>query len=274
MEDNKFVRELKEMATGKRLPTAEDLGPGYTSPFEEEPTKPITHQNKPESENLKKPSQEKVSEEELEKVKEREEEFKKELFSKIKKLHEEGKTIDEIYAILREQGYSYQNIEEAVLELVKKEKTSKKEIKIEKDISKETIKEIPTTQKSKPDISEEEMYKSEFAPLFVRIGKYKETLETLENLENYLKGMSRLFELSNELEKIRANNLSALSKMYQKASSTASKLYSGLLKPKGLKLEGRRESQVEMEKLDEVISDLNKELTILRDEIDKIKSME
>ena len=256
------------MATGKRLPTAEDLGPGYTSPFEEEPTKPVTHQNKPESENLKKPSQEKVSEEELEKVKEREEEFKKELFSKIKKLHEEGKTIDEIYAILREQGYSYQNIEEAVLELVKKEKTS------EKDISKESIEEIPTTQKSKPDISEEEMYKSEFAPLFVRIGKYRETLETLENLENYLKGMSKLFELSNELERIRANNLSALSKMYQKASSTASKLYSGLLKPKGLKLEGRRESQVEMEKLDEVISDLNKELTILRDEIDKIKSME
>jgi len=25
MEDNKFVRELKEMATGKRLPTAEDV---------------------------------------------------------------------------------------------------------------------------------------------------------------------------------------------------------------------------------------------------------
>ena len=36
MEDSKFVRDLKEGATGKRLPTIEDLGPGYVSPFEEE----------------------------------------------------------------------------------------------------------------------------------------------------------------------------------------------------------------------------------------------
>ena len=115
---------------------------------------------------------------------------------------------------------------------------------------------------------------SDFAPLFVKVGKYRETLEELNDLENYLRAMSRLFELVEELEKVRVMNIQAIDKMHKKALVTASKLSSGLLKPKGMSIEGTRESDVELNKLGDVIGDLSKELTILKKEVDKLNRIE
>ncbi|MBN2095290.1 MAG: hypothetical protein JW727_04530 [Candidatus Aenigmarchaeota archaeon] len=110
----------------------------------------------------------------------------------------------------------------------------------------------------------------DFAPLFVKVGKYRETLEHLNDLENYLKGMTRLLELVSELEQVRVMNISAIEKLQKKAIATSSKLSSGLLKPRGMQLEGTRDSEVELTKLGDVISDLSKELTILKKEVDKL----
>ena len=86
--------------------------------------------------------------------------------------------------------------------------------------------------------------------------------------------MSKLFDLSNELERIRESNLSAMNKMYSRCLETSERLYSGLLKPKGMKMEGERKSHAEIDKLDDVLSDLNKELSVLRDEVDRIKNID
>jgi hypothetical protein len=275
MEDNKFVRDLKEGATGRRLPTIEDLGPSYISPFEESANP-----------NLKLPLDEEIEDldEDMGDKQEKPNEDKKDILTKVIELHKEGKTIDEIYSILKEQGYSYQSIENAILELIKEEKTKPKiEEKIE-DTEKEpkklvglpkkiNLEETPTTE---PKSTEEfeDIQEGDFAPLFIKVGKYRETLEALQNLENYLNGMAKLFNLVNKLEKIREDNLTTLNEMYQKASETTSRLFSGLLKPKGMKLEGGRENRAEMEGLNEVVSNLNKELENLRGEVDKIKGFE
>jgi hypothetical protein len=115
---------------------------------------------------------------------------------------------------------------------------------------------------------------SDFAPLFVKVGKYRETLEDLNDLENYLRAMSRLFEIVEELEKVRVMNIEALNKIHKKALVTASKLSSGLLKPKGMSIEGTRESDVELSKLGDVIGDLSKELSMLKKEVDKFNRLE
>jgi len=115
---------------------------------------------------------------------------------------------------------------------------------------------------------------SDFAPLFVKVGKYRETLEDLNDLENYLRAMSRLFEIVEELEKVRVMNIEALDKIHKKALAVTSKLSSGLLKPKGMSIEGTRESDVELNKLGDVIGDLSKELSILKKEVDKLNRLE
>lgn len=135
--------------------------------------------------------------------------------------------------------------------------------------------EIPTTAQKTPaqeslDARKDIESTGEFAPLFVKVGKYRETLETLDDLENYLRAMSRLLGLIEELEKVRLMNVSALNKMHNKALETTIKLSSGLLKPRGMSIEGTRESEIELNKLGDVISDLSKELTILKKEVDKL----
>lgn len=277
MEDTRFVRELKEVATGKRLPTIEDLGPGYISPFEES-MNPKEHPEIP-----LEPDVDDQEEEPTENKKE-ETDLEEDISSKVIKLHKEGKTLDELYSILKEQGYSYQSIENAILELVKEEKTKsrpepeyeEKEDYLESDElpkNKINLEETPATE-PKTEESFGILEKGDFAPLFIRVGKYRETMEALKNLENYLKGMDRLFRLARELDKIREDNLSTLEEMYQKTSETASRLYSGLLKPKGIKFEGGRESQAEVDKLNEVLSNLNNEIGALKEEIDKIRVLE
>ncbi len=305
MEDDKYINNIKEGITGSKLPTMDDLKTEYDSPLETPPPIPmspeqIVHENPipelspiqnrmsstPENIAIPKNTEPQVSGEK----RGNEANFKEILFSKLTQMHDEGKTIDEIYGTLKAQGYGYENIEEVILKLVESEanpNTAGKPIKPEtpqRSMMHPTREELPHREimpknelmatKHTAPVKIDEMPKTEFAPLFVKVGRYRETLETIENLENYLRGMSKLFDLVNELEKIRVMNITALNKMYQKASITASKLYSGLLKPKGMKLEGDLESKVEMDKLEEVVSDLNNELTNLRDEIEKIKNID
>ncbi len=305
MEDDKYINNIKEGITGNKLPTMDDLITEHDTLLKTPPPISVppeqTTQTNPVPELS--PIQNQMSatqanatipgsiEPQINGDKKADEvEFKKNLFNKLTQMHGEGKTIDEIYATLKSQGYNYEDIEEAILKLVKSETNPKTTGEImkpkipQKPIIHSTREEMPHREirpkeelaatKHTHAIEIDENPKDEFAPLFVKVGRYKETLETIENLENYLRGMSKLFDLVNELEKIRVMNITALNKMYQKASITASKLYSGLLKPKGMKFEGDLESKVEMDKLEEVVSDLNNELTNLKNEIEKIKNIE
>ncbi len=297
MKDDKYIKELKESATRKKLPTANELGEGYESPLKEKTgneTEVPEKSNQEESE----PKPEKK-------------ENKQEILNKTRDLYDQGKTPEEILQNLREQNYSYEAIEDAIMSVTgeedegesgrqtkgeeKKEtesrwqtgeETPKKDKEVEgeetprKEEKTSEIEEIkkrldaPSLEESKKTqqfISDEKM---EYAPLFIKVEKYRETLETVENLENYLKAMSKLFEIVNKLEKIRTKNISALTKMYNRAMQTASKLYGGLLKPKGMKFEGGAASESEIEKMDTVIKDLNEELESLKGELDKIRNVE
>lgn len=275
MEDEKFVRELKETIKGKKLPTLSDLGEGYKSPFDEMPdldSKESQHKE------FRKPITEKPAIIKVDKPKaEPKDKSKKDLIDKVESLHSTGKTIDEIYRILKGQGNSYDEIEEAILSLIKEEKTEPFNLEDDfvelKEPARTSNKEELAFDNSKSETKPAKEYDEDFAPLFVKVGKYKETLETLENLENYLNGMARLFELANELEVVRASNIAAMNKMFEKASRTASTLSTGLLKPRGMKIEGALESKASIDNLGEVISELNKELAILKTEIGKIKEL-
>lgn len=133
---------------------------------------------------------------------------------------------------------------------------------------------MEVTKQPLEDIKSAEKESGEFAPLFVRVGKYKEVLETLEDLDSYLQAMSRLFGLVEELEKVRVMNIAVLKKMYKNALETSAKLSSGLLKPRGMHLEGRTETRTELGRLDDVISDLNKELSALKVEVEKLSKVD
>jgi len=279
MEDDKFIKELKESATRKRLPTVSELGNGYKSPLKE-----IEGTSEQES------SQSDVEyKQDDEKKQVGSEEYKKELLDKTRSMYNQGKTPEDVMQALRNMNYSYEDIEDAIMKIteeeagelksdseVEGEETPRKEERLSEIEEIERRLDAPSpkeeeSRKTEQFISDEKM---EYAPLFIKVEKYRETLETVEDLENYLKAMSKLFEIVNELERIRMKNISALTKMYNRAMQTASKLYGGLLKPKGMKFEGSIASESEIEKIDLVVRDLNEELQSLRAELDKIRNVE
>jgi len=248
-EKDEFIEKLKGALEDKKLPTSEELT-GYISPFEEEHPKEIEELAKSEVE--KKEEERKI------------EEAKK----KARELYEQGLTIKEISSILRKEGYPFKEIEQALLELIREKR---EEIKPEA-ISAPPKK--PAAEEKKVEVKEEEFHpeEGEFAPLFIKVERYRQVLQNLEELKVFNKNIGRLLQISQELEGIRRDNLATLFKMFQKVNEKIESLYSGLLKPSSLKVPGV-EARVEITKLDDVLEDLKKEITILRDEIEKIKSL-
>ena len=247
-EKDEFLEKLKGALEDKKLPTSEELT-GYTSPFEEERPKEI--------EELAKSEEEK-----------REEERKiEEAKKKAKELYEQGLTIKEISSVLRREGYPFKEIEQALLELIREKR---EEVKPEPILTQAPKPE----EEKKAEVREEEFHpeEGEFAPLFIKVERYRQVLQNLEELRAFNKNIGRLLQISQELEGIRRDNLATLFKMFQKVNEKIESLYSGLLKPSSLKVPGV-EARVEITKLDDVLEDLKKEITILRDEIEKIKSL-
>ena len=248
-EKDEFIEKLKDALEDKKLPTSEELT-GYISPFEEEHPKEIEELAKSEVE--KKEEERKI------------EEAKK----KARELYEQGLTIKEISGILRKEGYPLKEIEQALLELIREKREEVKPEAIPTPPKK------PAAEEKKVEVKEEEFHpeEGEFAPLFIKVERYRQVLQNLEELKVFNKNIGRLLQISQELEGIRRDNLATLFKMFQKVNEKIESLYSGLLKPSSLKVPGV-EARVEITKLDDVLEDLKKEITILRDEIEKIKSL-
>jgi len=248
-EKDEFIEKLKGALEDKKLPTSEELT-GYISPFEEEHPKEIEELAKSEVEK-------KEEERKIEEAKE-----------KAKELYEQGLTIKEISGILRKEGYPLKEIEQALLELIREKREEVKPEAISAPPKK------PAAEEKKVEVKEEEFHpeEGEFAPLFIKVERYRQVLQNLEELKVFNKNIGRLLQISQELEGIRRDNLATLFKMFQKVNEKIESLYSGLLKPSSLKVPGV-EARVEITKLDDVLEDLKKEITILRDEIEKIKSL-
>ena len=248
-EKDEFIEKLKDALEDKKLPTSEELT-GYISPFEEEHPKEIEELAKSEVE--KKEEERKI------------EEAKK----KARELYEQGLTIKEISSILRKEGYPFKEIEQALLELIREKREEVKPEAISAPPKK------PAAEEKKVEVKEEEFHpeEGEFAPLFIKVERYRQVLQNLEELKVFNKNIGRLLQISQELEGIRRDNLATLFKMFQKVNEKIESLYSGLLKPSSLKVPGV-EARAEITKLDDVLEDLKKEITILRDEIEKIKSL-
>lgn len=353
MGEDTYVRELKAGAVGAKLPTLLDLSPNSDKDFSGRTEAPA-YKNYFDKDSAPKPNKAKTPEE-----------LSTEIAARIRKLHSEGRRLDEVYEALESEGYDYSAIEPVLIDFVNKNRpmprpqmqanpagVPKAPIQVQsmaapnmqapmqsaprnfsatgsaqmmrtgpyitqgttQPVQKQqqtspgtpgrnlevidlnarksniTIEEVPTniqrTGASSPAQiqnasriepsaeSSESLGGGDYAPLFVKVGKYRDVLETLNDLDNYLKAMARLFEITEELEKVRVMNISALDKMHKKALITSERLSSGLLKPKGMSLEGTRESDVELNKLGDVIGDLSKELSMLKKEVDKLSNIE
>ncbi len=179
--------------------------------------------------------------------------------------------------------------EEKVTPYENEEKPSKPKIppkKIEIPERKEKSKEPERKETSEPTIKtgkgmrDSEMAQvktptpgsSDFAPLFVKVEKYRETVLGLQEIKTYLSGVREIFEVVKDLEELRKISVDMVLSSIEKLETTVADLDQMLLKPPGIRLEGYAEGMEDVEKIELSMIELHKEIEELRDRLAKLKA--
>lgn len=110
---------------------------------------------------------------------------------------------------------------------------------------------------------------SEFAPLFVKIDRYKEILQKLEEIKVSLHGMTDVMILLNEIEHIRDSTVKALRQSVTDLTDALIALDSEFVRPQDVEIDVPRSR--ERTRVESYVSDLQSELAALKKELNKIK---
>jgi len=118
----------------------------------------------------------------------------------------------------------------------------------------------------KPEIKEEP--KKPFAPLFVKIDRYRQILNAMNYLKNTLVMIKNTFAILDELEKLRTENLKLIEEAIDKVDKKLLTLDSEFLRPSGY-----MEEMVdlhEIQGIEATISDLKNQVRQLKSELNQL----
>jgi len=135
----------------------------------------------------------------------------------------------------------------------------KEEIEMGKEIS--GPKESKTTQPEKP----------KELPLFVKVEKYDEIIRNIEEIKILLSGIRQVFDILNELEIIRIDAIKIIRATIQRLEKTLLEMDSELLRPKGTRPEDIGVKDVETARIEDALTDLQKQLHALRQNLESLK---
>ncbi len=152
-----------------------------------------------------------------------------------------------------------------------------KKIKKKRFIPPVEVKEISDMLEMKHPVSEQKQeYKTRepsrptFAPLFVKLTRFREILSTLKYLKTSVNSIKRQLSILNKLEKLKEENLKLLNSEIKKLSDQLRKLDSEFTRPSGY-VEGIPEMQMQdVESLESTIVDLKEQIEDLKSEVETV----
>lgn len=113
-----------------------------------------------------------------------------------------------------------------------------------------------------------------FAPLFVKIDRYKEILNSIENLKSILLGVRDLLNLMQQLDRIKIESETLLNKNIQEVIMNISSMDKEFIRPKGVSAEDAvhdMHDNTGYEKVGNYISDLQRELDNLKSQLQTLR---
>ena len=108
-----------------------------------------------------------------------------------------------------------------------------------------------------------------FAPLFVKVDKYKESLVNLQEVKVLVDGIKNIFSILSEIEDVRKDALNTLRVTLQRIEKNIIELDTELLRPGNVKLDVGTEPDTRH--IEDSLSQLHKQLDSLKGEMEKIK---
>lgn len=123
-----------------------------------------------------------------------------------------------------------------------------------------------TTQTSTQPPSQEE--KPDFAPLFVKIDRYKEVLQRFEEIKGTLNNLKDLVALLDQINQVKDETSNVLKKSIEEITNSLISLDEEFVRPEGT--EGQIMKEPKSEGVKNNIKDLQKELKHLRSELQEL----
>jgi hypothetical protein len=119
-----------------------------------------------------------------------------------------------------------------------------------------------------PKIEEKEPHTEEYAPLFVKVEKYRDILRLLGEIRSFISGLKQLFVVISEIEGIRDDAMKIMRATVSRLEKAAAEIDAELLRPVGL--EPFPAGEIELKHIETSLSDLQRQLAALRDEVEKL----
>lgn len=133
---------------------------------------------------------------------------------------------------------------------------------------KEPVEKIPVEEPA-PEISKE-IKKPSFAPLFVKLDRYRSVLDTLNELKSIVMTVKRSLDVQKQIENLRDENRKLLETTINQIDEKISSLDSEFLRPKGFE-EELPPPVYKTESLQGVVGDLKQQIEDLKSELKTIR---
>ncbi len=111
---------------------------------------------------------------------------------------------------------------------------------------------------------------TEFAPVFIKLTKYRQILNTMNGIKMSLNLIRNQLAILNELEKLRNENMKLLQSTFEKINEKLIKLDSQFMKPSGFMEDMPSMQMHEIESLESTLSDLKAQIEGLKQEVNAL----
>jgi hypothetical protein len=188
----------------------------------------------------------------------------KKIPKKIEKEQVKKKPEDEIIQEIEEEmSAPKEEIPTEIEEEIPEEVEEKKE-PLEEEIK--TLTEEPITE---PVAEITEIEKASFAPLFVKLDRYKSVLDTINELKSSIISIKSSLDVQKQIENLREENRQLLEGAISKVDEKILSLDSEFLRPKGFE-EEMPQPEIKTEGLQGALTDLKKQIEGLKEELKTI----
>lgn len=139
----------------------------------------------------------------------------------------------------------------------KKKSSDMSEIKQAVGEEYESVEELPTFEEKE-------------APLFVKVEKYRNIISTLTEMKAFIAGIKQLYSVLHEAETVKNDTLKILRSSVQRLEKSIYELDSEMLRPRGF-VDETKETQTEFSHIEGSLSDLQRQLAMLKKELQQIQ---
>lgn len=136
--------------------------------------------------------------------------------------------------------------------------------------SRPDLEEIRQVMTEEPVETRVQYRERESAPLFVKVEKYRNIIETVQDMKSFVFGLKQLFVVMREIEDIRNEALTIMQASVQRLEKNISDIDNEMLMPKSLDMEFKRD-EIELTRIESSLLDLQKQLSSLKTELKEFK---